>query len=103
MFVIIICIFTDIGGYIFGKVFKGPKLTKISPNKTYSGVIGSFLISLSVFADKYFPDGEWETAKPDQVGLDQEKIDKLFEKTFLKLIRNLNSIHIETFTLRLAT
>ena len=37
-----------------------------------------FLISLSVFADKYFPDGEWETAKPDQVGLDQEKIDKLF-------------------------
>ena len=36
-----------------------------------------FLISLSVFADKYFPDGEWETAKPDQVGLDQEKIDKL--------------------------
>ena len=41
-----------------------------------------FLISLSVFADKYFPDGEWETAKPDQVGLDQEKIDKLFKMTF---------------------
>ena len=41
-----------------------------------------FLISLSVFADKYFPDGEWETAKPDQVGLDQEKIDKLFTMTF---------------------
>ena len=35
-----------------------------------------FLISLSVFADKYFPDGEWETAKPDQVGLDQKKIDR---------------------------
>ncbi len=44
--IIIVCIFTDIGGYIFGKVFKGPKLTKISPNKTYNGVIGSFLISL---------------------------------------------------------
>ena len=43
---IIVCIFTDIGGYIFGKTFKGPKLTKVSPNKTYSGVIGSFLISL---------------------------------------------------------
>ncbi len=42
----IICIFTDIGGYIFGKMFKGPKLTSISPNKTYSGVFGSFLFSL---------------------------------------------------------
>ena len=47
LFIILICIFTDIGGYVFGKVFKGPKLTKISPNKTYSGVFGSFLISLS--------------------------------------------------------
>tara|TARA_A100001015_G_scaffold82511_1_gene91554 strand:- start:217 stop:630 length:414 start_codon:yes stop_codon:yes gene_type:complete len=46
IFIIIICIFTDIGGYIFGKIFKGPKLTKISPNKTYSGVIGSFTLSI---------------------------------------------------------
>ena len=46
LFLIIICIFTDTGGYIFGKVLKGPKLTKISPKKTYSGVFGSFLISL---------------------------------------------------------
>ena len=46
LFLIIVCIFTDIGGYIFGKTFKGPKLTKVSPKKTYSGVIGSFLISL---------------------------------------------------------
>jgi len=45
LFVIVVCIFTDIGGYIFGKTFKGPKLTKISPNKTYAGVIGSFLFS----------------------------------------------------------
>ena len=48
LFVVLICIFTDIGGYVFGKIFKGPKLTKISPNKTYSGVIGSFLISLAM-------------------------------------------------------
>ena len=48
LFVILICISTDIGGYVFGKIFKGPKLTKISPNKTYSGVIGSFLISLAI-------------------------------------------------------
>ena len=44
--VIIICISTDIGGYIFGKLFKGPKLTKISPKKTYSGVIGGYLLSI---------------------------------------------------------
>ena len=44
--VLIICIFTDIGGYIFGKAFKGPKLTKISPKKTYSGLIGSFILPI---------------------------------------------------------
>jgi len=37
---------SDIGGYIFGKTFGGKKLTKISPNKTYSGAIGSFILSL---------------------------------------------------------
>ena len=46
LFIILICIFTDIGGYVFGNVFKGPKLTKISPKKTYAGVIGGFLSSL---------------------------------------------------------
>ena len=46
LFIIVVCIFTDIGGYMFGKTLKGPKLTKISPNKTYSGVIGSFLFSI---------------------------------------------------------
>jgi phosphatidate cytidylyltransferase len=44
--IVMICIFTDIGGYVFGKTFKGPKLTKISPNKTYSGVIGGYLCSI---------------------------------------------------------
>ncbi len=46
LFIVTICIFTDLGGYIFGKIFKGPKLTKISPNKTYSGVLGSFVLSI---------------------------------------------------------
>ena len=45
-FIITTCVFTDIGGYIFGKIFRGKKLTKISPNKTYSGLIGSFILSL---------------------------------------------------------
>ena len=42
-----ICVSTDIGGYIFGKILKGPKLTKISPNKTISGMIGSFILSVT--------------------------------------------------------
>ena len=46
LMIFIICITTDIGGYIFGKIFKGPKLTKISPNKTYSGVVGGLLMSV---------------------------------------------------------
>ena len=46
LFTITICIFTDIGGYFFGKIFKGPKLTKISPKKTYAGVLGSFFLPL---------------------------------------------------------
>lgn len=44
--VLLVCISTDIGGYLFGKFFKGPKLTAISPNKTYSGVLGSYIISI---------------------------------------------------------
>ena len=44
--IILVCIFTDIGGYVFGKFFKGPKLTKISPNKTYAGAIGGFILSV---------------------------------------------------------
>ena len=46
MLVTIICISTDIGGYVFGKLFKGPKLTKFSPNKTYSGMIGGYVLSI---------------------------------------------------------
>ena len=48
LIIFFICILTDIGGYIFGKIFKGKKLTKITPNKTYSGMIGSYILSLFV-------------------------------------------------------
>ena len=56
IFVILICIFSDMGGYLFGKIFKGKKLTRISPNKTYSGSIGSFILSLifSLLYNNYF-------------------------------------------------
>tara|TARA_B100000029_G_C17547834_1_gene949087 strand:+ start:705 stop:1364 length:660 start_codon:yes stop_codon:yes gene_type:complete len=44
---IILTVSSDVGGYIFGKIFKWKKLTKISPKKTVSGAIGSFIFSLS--------------------------------------------------------
>ena len=46
--IVMISILSDIGGYCFGKIFGGKKLTKISPNKTYSGMIGSFLLSILI-------------------------------------------------------
>ena len=44
--ILLICISSDIGGIFFGKIFKGPKLTTISPNKTISGCLGSFFFSM---------------------------------------------------------
>ena len=46
LYSILVAIMSDIGGLVFGKIFKGKKLTKISPNKTISGSIGSFLFAL---------------------------------------------------------
>ena len=56
IFVILISVSTDIGGYIFGNLFKGPKLTKISPKKTYSGVLGSYFLSIifSIYYTDYY-------------------------------------------------
>ena len=46
IWVIILCVCSDTGGYVFGKTFKWKKITEISPNKTLSGVLGSFIFSL---------------------------------------------------------
>ena len=40
------CISSDVGGFVAGKIFKGPKLTKISPNKTYTGMFGGYILAL---------------------------------------------------------
>ena len=48
------CIASDIGGYLFGNIFKGPKLTKISPKKTISGLVGSFILSGIVVSSLFF-------------------------------------------------
>jgi phosphatidate cytidylyltransferase len=45
LWLILVAWLTDIGGYIFGKLFGGPKLIKISPNKTWSGALGSLILS----------------------------------------------------------
>jgi len=47
-YIVLVAVLSDIGGLVFGKIFKGKKLTKLSPNKTISGSIGSFLLSLFV-------------------------------------------------------
>ena len=52
--IFMICVFSDIGGYMFGKIFGGKKLTKISPKKTVSGSIGSFILSYIGFFVIYF-------------------------------------------------
>ena len=53
LLVVITCIATDIGGYIFGNIFKGPKLTKISPKKTYAGIFGGFFLAI-IFTNLFF-------------------------------------------------
>tara|TARA_B100000029_G_scaffold429090_1_gene439301 strand:+ start:350 stop:994 length:645 start_codon:yes stop_codon:yes gene_type:complete len=56
LFILSVCILSDIGGYIIGKSIGGKKLTKISPNKTISGSIGAFLFSLLplIFIDETY-------------------------------------------------
>ena len=71
-----ICVFSDIGGFLFGKIFKGKKLTKISPKKTISGSIGSFLLSLALVPFfQYFL---------------SEKFDSIFDLIMLALIVSLS-------------
>ena len=48
IFIISISICSDVGGYVFGNLFKGKKISRISPNKTYSGMFGSYIFSLVI-------------------------------------------------------
>jgi phosphatidate cytidylyltransferase len=91
LFIVIICISTDIGGYIFGKIFKGPKLTKISPKKTYTGVIGSFFLSLIgglIFINHF--------AK-DQIFLNTKGLLVLWIILFISLVSQLGDLIISYF------
>lgn len=48
------CIASDIGGFIFGKLIKGPKLTSISPNKTYAGCFGSIFFTIIIVSTLFY-------------------------------------------------
>ena len=92
IFLIIVCIFTDIGGYIFGKMFKGAKLTKISPKKTYSGVIGSFLFSL-LFGLTYIN----YLGQKSKILLKTESIFIIFLILFISLVSQIGDLIISYF------
>ena len=92
LLVIITCIATDIGGYIFGKIFKGPKLTKISPRKTYAGMFGGFLLSI-IFANQFLNNLNFL-----EQGNDVEMSSKLFIFVLLiSLVSQIGDITISFF------
>ena len=92
LFLIIVCIFTDTGGYIFGKTFKGPRLTKVSPKKTYSGVIGSFLMALlfGLIYIKYF-------GKKSRILLETDPIFIILLILFISLASQIGDLIISYF------
>ena len=60
-FILLICIFSDTGGYVIGNLVGGKKLTKISPKKTISGSVGSFIFSLFSIVILWFGDRNFVT------------------------------------------
>ena len=99
IFVLIICVFTDLGGYIFGKIFKGPKLTKISPKKTYTGALGGFILSLvaAFIFSKYTAIGAATNENLSQwIGMSFNKIYYLFV-IVISLISQIGDLIISYF------
>jgi len=93
-YLILICALSDIGGYVFGKTFKGKKLTKISPNKTISGSLGSFIFALIpcfvfkiifLFSDIYF------------LSFSNNLLFNILISLFLSLISQLGDLYISYF------
>jgi phosphatidate cytidylyltransferase len=89
LLVTLICVATDIGGFIFGKAFKGPKLTKLSPNKTYSGMIGSFILTIFfiyLFSEKFFLKNSYNLT-----------LEIIFFSIFISFISQIGDISISYF------
>ncbi len=100
LLIILICILSDTGGYLIGKSIGGKKLTKISPNKTISGSIGSFIFSLfSIIIFVFIYD---DIIKIDFISLAlDEKISSIvFICLFLSLICQLGDLLISYFKRR---
>ena len=91
--ILMICIFSDVGGYMFGKTFGGKKLTKISPNKTISGSIGSFILSYIGFFLIYLYFGDLLFVRLQIEAL-------VFIPFFISLIRQLGDLFISYFKRR---
>ena len=49
LWIMLIVWLSDIGGYLFGNIFKGPALSKWSPKKTFSGLFGSLTLAQFAF------------------------------------------------------
>ena len=82
LYSVLVAIMSDIGGLVFGKTFKGKKLTKISPNKTISGSIGSFIFSISLIPFFY----KWQ--------IDQNLLSFLLVTISISLISQLGDLLI---------
>mgnify|MGYP001262950011 FL=1 len=92
LLILIVCIGTDIGGYVFGKLLKGPKLTKISPNKTYSGMFGSFMLSI-VFAYIYLKNSSFFSF----LVVDKIELQTIYIVIFISIISQIGDIIISFF------
>ena len=81
---------SDIGGYVFGKIFKGKKLSRISPNKTYSGSIGSIFLSIfslpiiNLFQENFF----------SNVFVDLYEIKYFFLTIFISVICQIGDLYV---------
>ena len=91
--ILMICVFSDIGGYVFGKTFGGKKLTKISPNKTISGSIGSFILSFIGFFVIYLYFGDLLFVRLEIEAL-------VFIPFFISLVCQLGDLFISYFKRR---
>ena len=91
IWVIILGVLSDIGGYAFGKIFKWKRLTKISPKKTFSGVLGSFIFSLfSLFLMEKF-------IVPDTIGISFLEPNFFFLAIIFSLMAQIGDLTISYF------
>ena len=93
-FALLVCIFSDTGGYLIGNLVGGRKLTKLSPKKTISGCIGSFIFSLIPIAIYWFILENSYTLK------DNSLIELIFVCMFLSLICQIGDLYISYFKRR---